>query len=49
MHIAGAAAYLTVVLGRSATESWLQAYSVYEAVELAALLYLSYLTLRPLS
>jgi hypothetical protein len=49
MHIAGAAAYLTGVLGRSATESWLRAYGVYEAVELAALLHLLYLTLRPLS
>jgi hypothetical protein len=49
IHVAGAAAYLTGVLGRFATERRLLAYSVYEAVELAALLYLSYLTLRPLS
>jgi hypothetical protein len=49
MHVAGAAAYLTGILGRSATESWLRAYGVYEAVELAALLCLLYLTLRPLS
>lgn len=49
IHVAGAAAYLTGVLGRFATERRLRAYGVYEAVELAALLYLSYLTLRPLS
>ncbi|KUO87795.1 MAG: hypothetical protein AT715_04805 [Thermoproteus sp. JCHS_4] len=47
IHVAGAAAYLTGVLGRFATERRLRAYGVYEAVELAALLYLSYLTLRP--
>jgi hypothetical protein len=49
IHVAGAAAYLTGVLGRFATERRLRAYGVYEAVELAALLYLLYLTLRPLS
>ncbi len=49
IHVAGAAAYLTGVLGRLATERRLRAYGVYEAVELAALLYLLYLTLRPLS
>jgi hypothetical protein len=42
IHVAGAAAYLTGVLGRFATERQLQAYGVYEA-ELAALLYLLYL------
>jgi hypothetical protein len=46
IHVAGAAAYLTSVLARFATERRLRAYGVYEAVELAALLYLSYLTLR---
>jgi len=49
IHVAGAAAYLTGVLGRFATERRLRAYGVYEAVELAALLYLLYLTLRLLS
>ncbi len=49
IHVAGAAAYLTVVLGRFATERRLRAYGVYVAVELGALLYLSYLTLRLLS
>jgi len=49
IHVAGAAAYLTSVLGSFATERWLRAYGVYDAVELAALLYLLYLTLRPLS
>ncbi len=49
IHVAGAAAYLIGVLGRFATESWLRAYCVYEAVELGALLYLSYLTWRLLS
>ncbi len=48
MHVAVAAAYLTGVLGGLATERRLRAYGVYEA-ELAALLYLLYLTLRPLS
>jgi len=48
MHVAGAVAYLRV-LGMFATERRLRAYGVYEAVELAAFLYLSYLTLRPLS
>jgi hypothetical protein len=47
--IAGTAAYLTGVMGRFATERRLRAYGVYEAVELTALLYLLYLTLRPLS
>lgn len=36
IHVAGVSAYLTVVLGRSATESWLRACGVYEAVEPAA-------------
>jgi hypothetical protein len=45
IHVAGAAAYLTGVLGRFATERRLRAYSVYKA-EPAALLYLSYLTWR---
>jgi hypothetical protein len=49
IHVAGAAAYLTGVLGRFATERRLRTYGVYEAVELGALLYLSYLTWRPLS
>ncbi len=49
IHVAGAGAHLTVVLSRFATESWLRAYGVYEAVELGALLYLLYLTLRLLS
>jgi hypothetical protein len=48
MHVAGAVAYLRV-LGRFATERRLRVYGVYEAVELAALLYLLHLTLRPLS
>jgi hypothetical protein len=47
IHVAGAAAYLTGVLGRFATGRRLRTYGVYEA-ELAALLYLLYLTLRPL-
>ncbi len=49
IHVAGASAYLTVVLGRFATERRLRAYGVYEAAELSALLYLLYLTLRLLS
>jgi hypothetical protein len=47
MHVAGAVAYLRV-LGRFATERRLRVYDVYVA-ELGALLYLLYLTLRPLS
>ena len=43
MHVASAVAYLRV-LGRFATERRLRAYGVYEAIELAAFLYLSYLT-----
>jgi hypothetical protein len=39
---------LAGVLARFATERRLRTYGVYEAVELAALLYLSCLTLRPL-
>jgi len=48
IHVAGAVAYLRV-LGGFATERRLRVYGVYEAVELAALLNLLYLTLRPLS
>jgi hypothetical protein len=39
IHVASAAAYLTGVLGKFATEKRLRAYGFYEAVELAVLLY----------